>query len=232
MNRRLKNRLTSPLLNEIGLALPASMLLLLVIATSTAILSRGAAIQLSTAKTQEITDSMFYVVEGALHDQFRQMMVMPEGWKALATIADRPSVYSSYQPGAYASTNGIPSCTGIGCLRSLYPAGGGLLKNLGPLWTEGQNVDTSSAIDGQFDPHTPPDEYDVNLSSTPAYTQVERLERVLSPADAVGANLSTQGLVLGNSESVRFRVTGYTAKTLKSRMGQTVIVTVIEMPAV
>lgn len=216
---------------ERGLALPAALLLLLVIATMTAVLSRTATEQLSAAKSQQVSLDMFLVAESALQNQMRQMLIFPEGWKVVATLSTKPSSYTQFQPAVYASQNGIPSCSGDGCLRGYYPVGGGLLKNLGPIEGSGLTVNASNTIMTQFDGESPPEVEDVTVDGTPGWVQVERMDRVVTPVDATGANLSTQGNVLGNNESVRFRLTGYSTKQLKARRGDTVLVAVIEMPA-
>lgn len=142
--------------DERGMALPAALLLLLVIASATAMLSRPLLSQLQTSKRQELTQKLVMVADGAMQDQMRQLLLQPEYWKVMATVSSKPSRYASYQPANFASTNGIPSCTGAGCSRSRYPTGGGLLKNIGDLVTDGASVDTSKTADAQYDADTAP----------------------------------------------------------------------------
>ena len=216
---------------ERGFALPLAMLLLLVIAASTAIFSRQAQELFAVTKNQEVASDNLYRSEGVLYDTVRQMAQAPELWSNLPPLSELPSSYSFFQPGAYTSTNGIPDCSGKDCHRNMIPIGGAIIKNVGPLAGDGQNVDSAHTMQGQLDPQNLP-EGDITLNGRDVWVQVERIGKRLEPVDAVGSSLDSNDENAGNAQVVQYRVSGYSLREVKGKLGRSVVVAIVEVPPV
>jgi hypothetical protein len=212
-----------------GLALPAALIMMLMISSLTLILSRMTVHNLTEISTTDSTELTFLAAEGALNKQIGDMSVLATLWETKPVLASHPASYTEYSPFSYSSTNGIPSCSGIACQRDLYPTGGGLLKNLGPVGGDGEQVDTAFSITEQLNPADLPTA-DMTLSSVSAWTQVERLDETTPSASNVGGSLNSGLAEGGNAKMVRFRLTSASSKDLKGRRGYTTIVAVVEMP--
>lgn len=212
-----------------GLALPAALLMILAIAAVTAMLSRLSIHNLVQVELDNAKDDTYFAAEGAVSKQISQMSVLSVLWSDKANLATLPSNYTEYFPAYYSSTNGIPSCSTVGCQRSIYPTGGGLIKNIGPVGGDGDQVDSSFQIIDQLDPESPPTP-DVTLSGVNAWSQVERLDETAVSSSSVGGNLSNNVAEGGNARSVRYRITGYSLKSTRGRYGYTTVVAIAEMP--
>ncbi len=215
--------------NDLGLALPAALFLVLFIASMGGLLS---SISISTQRTMVQTNYIednFHSSEGAVHEIMRQMAANPELWREMDPLADEPDGYDEYSPVTYAAYNGIPPCSGLGCHREMYPTGGGLLKNLGPISADGEEVDVAYSITQQLDVSTPP-VADITLNGQSAWSQVERLDEVLISEDSLGGSLSNDGGVGESANSIRFRVTGVSSNSLKGRRGTSTVIYVVEVP--
>lgn len=216
-------------ISEDGIALPMALFLVLIISAMSAILSNTARQNFEIVKSAEVASETFYAAEGAVSDLIRQMSVQAQLWNDQVSLATVPSGYTEYYPGTYASTNGIPTCSGIACQRDLFPTGGGLIKNLGPLNSDGSNVDSSYSIKEQLDPDNLPTA-DLTLAGRSAWVQVERLDQSTPNASAVGGSLSNNLSEGGNATNIRYRITGVSLGSIKGRSGQATLVAVIEMP--
>ena len=228
---RMKRRISSIGAGQEGFALPLAMMMLLVIAATAAIFSRQSTELFSVSKTQEVASDTFYRSEGVLFDAIRQMARAPELWSSLAPVADLPSDYSFYQATAYVGTGGIPNCSGKNCHRNMIPIGGALIKNIGPLASDGAEIDTTAKMHQQLDEENLPDA-DLTFDGKDVYYQVERLGKRLEPVNAIGSDLDSNNPNAGNAQLVQYRLTGYALREVKSKMGRSVIVTVVEVPPV
>ena len=181
------------------------------------------------ASKPEATDLTYQAAEGSINKQISEMSVYGPLWEQKPSLSTAPYGYTEYSPLSYSSSNGIPTCTGIACHRNLYPTGGGLLKNLGPVGSDGDSVNSSFSIADQLDPaHLPA--ADLTLGSTSAWTQVERLDESTPNAATVGGSLSNSIAEGGNSKAVRYRITGTSQRSVRGRKGYATIVVVAEMP--
>lgn len=215
---------------EGGFALPAALLMMVVVLGVTTILSSLSSEGLKRTATQEGTIESYLAAEGALHRMIADMSGYGSLWDQQAPLAETPAGYTEYSPNTYASTNGVPMCTsGAGCQRNFFPAGGGFLKNFGPLGGDGSAVEASYAITDQLDPESLP-AGDATIGGEPAWVQVERLDETLPSAATVGGNLSSSLAEGGNAKEVRFRLTGTALRTVRGRVGTATVVSVVKMP--
>lgn len=215
-----------------GMALPSALLLVMVLAISGAMFSKASIQNLKIVSLQDATSDTFQIAEGAVHDIIRQMSVRPNLWRTKAPIGGVPAGYTAYSPLSFAATNGIPSCTGANCIRSLYPASGGLIKNFGPIGGDGDSVNTSREVYNQLNPSAPPSS-DLVLNGLAGWSQVEHMDEVLPTGSAsLGADLTTNAGGGYGASNIRFRITGKTFKTVKDRQGEATVVIIVELPAV
>jgi hypothetical protein len=203
---------------------------MLTMASVTAIVASYSGFGLRQMKTHEDTASTYFVAEGAAAKMIGEMSLYGPLWDQQATLAEKPSAYEQYSPAAYSSTNGIPSCGGgISCHRNLYPVGGGLLKNAGPLLGVGSIVDTSYPVTEQIDYAAPPAP-DTTLAGMDGWVQVERLDETTPSANTIGGGLSSAVAEGGNAKEVRFRLTGTAFKKLRGRLGASTVVAIVQLP--
>lgn len=216
--------------SENGMALPATLFMLLVLGSVTAMLANISQENFHQIKVQEGTAMTNMTAEGALNRMIADMALYSSLWDQQAAIADKPAGYTEYQPAAYSSTNGIPPCSvSAACHRDMFPSGGGLIKNLGPLLGDGANAETSYSIVEQLAYDNQP-EPDVTLSGLNGWSQLERLDEETPGPDSVGGNLSSGLAEGGNAKKVRFRITGYSLKSLDQRVGKSTVVAVVLLP--
>lgn len=213
-----------------GMALPAVLIMLVLIAGVTAILSQISIHQERRISLIQATDDTYLAAEGAVNKQIADMSVLGSLWTQKPNLSSSPSGYTEYSPATYSGTNGIPSCSGIACHRSMYPTGGGLIKNLGPVNGDGDQVDGGYSITEQLDPSDQPDT-DLTLGDIKAWTQVERLDETMPSAATVGASLTNAVAEGGNARMVRYRITGQSTKSVRGRRGYATVVAVLEMPS-
>ncbi len=212
-----------------GMVLPAVMMTLVLISSVMVMLSNRSAHGVALLKIDQAASDTYLAAEGAVNKQIADMSVFGTLWEEKASLATVPSAYTQYTPLIYYSTNGIPPCVGIACHRHLYPLGGGLLKNLGPVNGDGDFVDAAYPITEQLDPLDLP-ETDLTLGPIKAWTQVERLDETTPGSSSVGGSLTNSIAEGGNAKTVRYRVTGIATKTVKARRGYATVVSVVEMP--
>lgn len=215
---------------ESGIALPAALLLVMFIASVGGLLSFISISEMQQVKQVDMIERNFNASEGATHDVFSQMATASEMWREMSPLADLPSGYTEFSPVSYASTNGIPPCSGVGCHRQMFPTGGGLIKNFGPFGAEGSEVDTSWSIVDQLDWADTPTN-DVSLNSQDAWAQVERLDEVSVSSESVGGSLENNNTGGSGSSSIRFRVTGVSLNSLRGRRGVSTLIYVVELPS-
>lgn len=216
--------------HEHGFALPAALLMMVVVLGVTTILSTLSTEGLKRTAAQEGTIESYLAAEGVLHRMIADMSGYGSLWDQQAPLTERPAGYTEYSPNSHASSNGVPLCdSGAGCQRHFFPAGGGLLKNFGPLSGDGSSADSSYSIIEQLDPDSPP-AADVVIGAEPAWVQVERLDETLPSATTVGGNLSSSLAEGGNAKEVRFRLTGTALRTVRGRVGSATVVSVVKMP--
>jgi len=217
--------------NEKGMALPIALFLVLVIAAATSILSNSATQNLKEIKISESINDSFYISEGALQDFIGQLAVYSQLWREKVSLPSLPSGYTQYSPISYSGTNGIPSCSGIACQRKMYPIGGGLLKNFGPMGGAGDIVNSGATIVNQLNTATPP-LGDVTLNGRNAWFQVERLDESTISKNYLGASLTNNDSNGSGSTAVRYRVTATSLRPLKSKNGLSTVIAVLELPPV
>lgn len=215
---------------EHGFALPAALMMMVVVLGVTTILTTLSSEGLKRTGAQEGIAQSYLAAEGALHKTIADMSGYGNLWDQQGTLAESPTGYTEYSPNTYASNNGVPLCdSSAGCHRNFFPAGGGLIKNFGPLGDDGSAVETTYAITEQLDPMAPP-AADVTVGDHPAWVQVERLDETLPSAAAVGGNLSSSLAEGGNAKEVRFRITGTALREVRGRIGSATVVSVVKMP--
>lgn len=212
-----------------GLALPITLFFILILSGMAAILTQIARENQSRIRTERDSESVYYASEGMLNKLISDMTIYGALWDQLAPLGTKPSGYTEYAPATYSSTNGIPTCTGIACHRNYFPTGGGLIKNVGPLETDGKTVSSSSTISKQLNYASPP-AADLTLGNLSAWVQVERLDETTPSASTVGGSLSSGISEGGNAKEVRFRVTAYSSKKLRTRTGVSCTVSVVQVP--
>lgn len=216
-------------LREKGMALPIALFMLLLISAVTSILFQSSQQNFNQVEISQVANETYYVAEGVLNYTIADMSARNLLWKDKVPLATVPSNYASYSPATYVSSNGIPTCNYLHCHRDLYPTGGGLIKNLGPIGGDGETVNSSFAISEQFDPASPVDS-DIDLVSSSGWSQVERLEQTTPSASTIGGNLSNSLAEGGNANRVRFRVTGISSDLHKGSRSYATVVAVVEMP--
>ncbi len=214
---------------EAGLALPLTLLMILTLTAASAVMVSVSRENLGRLKLRKEASQTYLVAEGAANQILGDMAIYGALWDQLPNLASKPYGYTEYAPGAYSATNGIPTCTGESCLRNLYPLGGGLLKNLGPLTGAGATVDTNYAMADQLN-YTSPQTADSTLGNLSGWSQVERLDETTPNASSVGGSLSNSLAEGGNARTVRFRVTGLSMKRVRGRVGLASVVMVVELP--
>ena len=224
--RRFKSRINK----EQGIALPMALIFVMVMTAMGALLSHVSIDASKQVVSIDATRDTFNVADGVSNSILADMSSAPELWRQMDPLASSPNGYTEYVPGSYISTNGIPSCSGAGCLREMYPVGGGLLKNYGPFGAEGDSVDTSYSILDQLDPSSPPTA-EVSLNGQSGWSLVERLDEVRLSENSMGASLENNGVGQSNSSAVRFRVTGKSFRTVRGTRGEATVVYVVEVPA-
>lgn len=214
--------------NERAMALPATLFMMLIIAAVTAIISTIAREGLEQISVSDDTQKTFFVAEGAANGMMSQLALYGSLWDKQAYLGTKPYGYTTYAPSTYSSTNGIPTCSGIGCQRNMVPTGGGLIKNFGPLGEDGSDVDSSYVVFEQLNLDDLQDP-DVTLSDLEGWNQLERLDESPPGIDNVGGNLSSSLAEGGNAKSVRFRITATSRKELKGRVGYATVVFIVKM---
>ena len=216
--------------SQLGLALPTALLLLLVVSSAGALLSSVAMKSFSIQKVENTTAKSFQVSEGAIHDIIGEMSSRPHLWRDKVPLNTLPLNYTEYSQLDYASTNGIPSCSGQNCIRNLYPTGGGLVKNFGPRTGTGATADTTKAVWDQLVSTALPTA-DVTLNGQVGFSQVERLDESIPTGTNLGADMANNPNGGSNPRNIRFRLTGKTYNTIGSRTGVSTVVVVAEIPA-
>lgn len=216
-------------LNESGISLPVTLFLVLAIMAASSIFAAVGVQNIREMKLAQATSDSFYVAEGALQDFIGQLGVYSQLWREKANLPDPPQNYARFNPLTYASNNGIPSCQGQACQRQIYPVGGGLLKNFGPLTGDGSSVNIEVPITAQLNklsPQTP----DIVLNNRGAWYQVERLDESSLSENSIGASLINYEAHNGGYSAVRFRVTAVSNRRLKGKLGLSTVVAVLELP--
>ena len=212
-----------------GFALPAAFVMILLITSAIAILSNLSTHHLTQVSSANSRDNTYLAAEGAMHKQIAEMAVLSTLWSQRVNLTASPASYTEYSPITYYASNGIPPCSGTACHRDMFPIGGGIIKNVGPINGAGDGVDTAYSITQQLDPEAPP-VADTTLSGVEAWTQVERLDETSPNASTVGGSLSNSVAEGGNARAMRYRITAYSFKSLRGRRGYATVTTVVEAP--
>ena len=220
---------TATTLRQKGLALPTAMLLLLVITASTALLTNTAIRNFRILKTEQATTDSFQESEGAVHQVIGDMASHSHLWRGRDPLNTVPLNYTEYSQLTYGASNGIPTCTGQNCIRSLYPVGGGLEKNFGPITSSGVNVDSTKEIYNQLNSASLP-AADVTLNGQSGYSQVEKLDESIPVGSNFGTDMSNNPSGGTGSKNIRFRITGKTLRPYGTRTGVSTVVVVVELP--
>lgn len=213
-----------------GLALPTALMLVMVISIGGSIFASTTVQNLRTVTIDEATQDTFQVAEGALHNIIRQISANPQLWREKVALATAPSGYTEFTPLTYSATNGIPPCSGALCLRQMFPTGGGLIKNYGPIGGDGDNVDDTATIVDQLNDASLPDP-DVTLNSQSAWAQVEHMDESLPGSTSIGGDLINNPVGGTVATNIRFRITGTTLRTVRERQGRSTVMAMIEVPA-
>lgn len=216
---------------ERGMALPLTLFLSLAVLMLSGIYTSLIKNSSEIVKTQEHSKDMFYLSEGVIHSLLGDLSINSHLWLEQPPIYTLPNNYLSFNPYDYLANNGIPTCTGIACQRHMYPEGGGLLKNFGPLMSSGSNVDQELSVTAQLNQETLPTP-DVKINNQNAWSQLERLDEASLGAGSIGVDTSNNPASSAGTAPVRFRITGKAQKNLKGEMGQSTIVVIIEVPPV
>lgn len=215
--------------NEAGLSLPLVLFMVLAIMGASAIFATVGTQNIRETKIIQTNHDSFYIAEGALQDFISQLAVYPQLWREKTNLLEVPLDYDQYNPLNYESANGIPSCSGEACQRQLYPVGGGLLKNFGPIGDSGDTANPLAPITQQLNLSSPPTP-DLVLNNKSAWYQVERLDETSISNETIGASLSNYEPHSNGYSGVRFRITASTTRTLKGRSGISTVVAVVELP--
>lgn len=215
--------------SELGISLPVTLFLVLAIMAASSIFAAVGVQNIREMKLAQATSDSFYVAEGALQDFVGQLGVYSQLWREKVNLENSPLNYTRFNPLTYSSNNGIPSCQGGACQRQIYPVGGGLLKNFGPLSGAGQIVDVEASITEQLSQETPRDP-DLVLNNRSAWYQVERLDESSLSENSIGAGLTNYEPHNGGYSAVRFRVTAISNRRLKGKLGLSTVVAVLELP--
>lgn len=214
---------------EAGLSLPMALFMVLAITAASSIFSNSSTQNLREMKITESTNDSFYVAEGALQDFTAQLGVYSQLWREKVNLTTIPASYTQYNPLTFSGTNGIPTCTGNACQRKMYPVGGGLLKNFGPMGGAGNIVNAAAAITNQLNPASLPTA-DITINGRRAWYQVERLDDTTPNTNSIGASLSNYDPHGASSAGIRYRVTAVAERTLKGKTGFSTVVAVLELP--
>jgi len=215
---------------EGGFALPAALFMMVIVFGVTTILGTLSSEGLRRTGAQDGIVQTYFAAEGVLNRTIADMSGYASLWDQQAPLRGSPLGYTEYSLNSYASSNGVPMCTGeAGCHRNFFPSGGGLIKNVGPLDGDGAEVDTAAPITAQINPTSPPDP-DLMLQDMPAWIQVERLGETLPSAAVVGGNLSSSLAEGGNAKEVYFRLTGRALREVRGQIGSATVVSVVKMP--
>jgi len=213
-----------------GLALPATLFMMLILLSVSSILTMLSQQGLRRISSEQGTLNTTFAAEGSLHKQISDLGVYSNLWDQQAPLTTKPNGYTQYSPASYTATNGVPVCaSGASCHRNYYPAGGGIIKNVGPLTSVGATVDSSFPITDQLN-YTTPQTEDVTLASVKGWSQVERLDTSRPGANTVGGSLSSSLAEGGNAKVVRFRLTATSLRKMLNQNGLATVVAVVELP--
>lgn len=212
-----------------GSALPLALLVVMILGVLGGVYSRISVQNLRTQKLNEATVDAVEIAEGVAHDLVRQMVILPHLWREKVPLATVPLNYVEYSPLSFSATNGIPTCSGVGCHRNRYPTGGGLLKNAGPVGGYGDTVDATLPVTSQVDPSDLPPA-DLTLNGLSAWSQVERLDELMPGASSIGGDLANNPGGGTNANAIRFRITGTTRRAIRAQTAQPEVVVVVEVP--
>jgi hypothetical protein len=213
-----------------GLALPTALLLLLVISIAGSLFTKASIRSLSITRQDEAITDSYHIAEGAIHVQIGQMSAFPHLWREKIPLSTSPSGYTEYSQLDYGATNGIPTCSGSKCILNLYPTGGGLIKNYGPVGGDGDLVDSTKRVWNQLNGADLPDE-DVQLNGQDGFVQVERLDESIPTGANLGAELTNNPLGGAAPRNIRFRLTGKTLRPMGTRTGESTVVVIAELPS-
>ncbi len=213
-----------------GNALPLALFMVMLLALVGGITVKVSQLNVRKIKISESSEDTFQIAEGSAHKLLSQMAASPELWREMNPLATNPYGYTEYSPASYASSNGIPTCIGKGCLRNYFPIGGGLIKNFGPLTSDGSLVDSAYSIADQFDEQDPP-EADVVLNGLSGWSQVERLDEVSVDSSSLGGGLENNKGGGSRTGMVRFRVSAIATRELRDRIGRSTLVMVVQVPS-
>lgn len=217
-------------MNQKGLALPTALLLVMVIAIAGGIFVKTSSRNFYLALQDEATVDSYQISEGAVHSIISGMSSTPHLWRERVMLQNVPLNYIEYSQLNYGGTNGIPNCSGRNCMRNLYPSGGGLIKNFGPISSNGSSVNTTKEVWDQLNPSSLPTS-DLTLNGINSYNQVERLDESIPSGTNLGTELTNNPIGGTSNKNVRFRVTGKTLRSLGTRTGESTLVAILEMPA-
>lgn len=221
---------SSTLKRQRGNALPLALFMVMLLGLVGGITVKVSQLNVRKMKISESSEDTFQIAEGTSHRLLSQMAASPELWREMNPLSTSPYGYTEYSPESYASSNGIPTCVGKGCLRNYYPIGGGLIKNYGPLTSDGSTVDSNYSIADQFDELNPP-EPDIILNSLEGWSQVERLDEISIDASSLGGGLENNKGGGSRTGMVRFRVTSIATREVRNKIGRSTLVTVVQVPS-
>lgn len=213
-----------------GFALPNVLLFVMIMMALTGALAATSRSSLRQVRTTADLVGTYLASEAALSMQLSHMSLYGPLWNELPPLSAKPHGYVEFDPANFASSGGIPRCSGSGCHRNMIPMGGGLLKNLGPLEGDGERVETNYLITSQLDPSSPPTPDVILAQGVSGWSQVERLGQRTLSSKSIGGNLSNNIAEGGNAAIFRFRVTGESFKELRGTSISTVV-SIVEIPA-
>lgn len=209
-----------------GFALPVALFVLLVVGMIAAILSMLTTRSLGIGQTSQDSFAIYQLSEAMVNEAIRNLIISPNVWFKTSPLTPNPKGYTPYSPSSFQSTGGIPPCSGVDCERNLYPYGGGLIKNVGPINKGGLTVDPQVPITQQAkyggDTSTTAD---IDKNGTKGFYQIERLEEIPLSTDSIGANLDAQA----GSGAAIFRVTGTASSTLKGKTSSSTVVALVQV---
>jgi hypothetical protein len=210
------------------MAIPVALFMLLAIAGVTAILASVSHQNLREMSVSQDTHETYIVAEGALNRMMSELASFGPLWDKQGSLQNKPLNYIEFAPSAFTSTNGIPNCSGVACHRNYYPVGGGLIKNFGPLVSDGLLVNAAVVVSEQLDFEAPPTP-DIILAGMDAWSQVERLDETYPTVENLGGNLSSSLAEGGNAKNIRFRLTGVAQKVLRDELGSSTVIAIVEL---
>lgn len=213
-----------------GGALPLALFMTMILGLVGGITYKVSQLNVRKIKLSQSTQDTFQIAEGTSHQLLSQMAASPELWREMSPLEASPLNYTEYSPSALAATNGIPSCSGKACHRNYYPTGGGLIKNFGPITSDGAEVDSNYSIMDQFDENYPP-EADAQLNNLKGWVQVERLDEVNIDASSLGGGLENNRNGGSRTGLVRFRVTSIATRSVRNKIGRSTLVMVVQVPS-